>query len=135
MATVREIQNLLSKVELTIDEDDIGDAIEDLNNKLPQYRKVRKDLEAKSTENSKKVKDIADKLDAKDGKVDGKISASIWNEYGISHTKQDISIDDAENAIHDMLETSATKALREFHSKQNEEALLKQKRIAEEFGL
>ena len=31
MATVREIQNLLSKVELTIDEDDIGDAIEDLN--------------------------------------------------------------------------------------------------------
>ena len=33
MATVREIQNLLSKVELTIDEDDIGDAIEDLNNK------------------------------------------------------------------------------------------------------
>ena len=109
--------------------------LEDFNNKLSQFREVRKDLEVKTTKNSKKVKDIADKLDAKDGKVDGKISASIWNEYGISHTNQDISIDDAENAIHDMLETNGLKALRESHSKQKEDALQKQKRIAEEFGL
>ena len=74
-------------------------SIEDLNNKLPQYRKVRQDLEAKSTENSKKVKDIADKLDAKDGKVDGKISASIQNEYSGENVQQDISVDDAKKAI------------------------------------
>lgn len=53
--------------------------------------------------NNTEAGSIAKELDAQDGSVDGRISASVWNEYidkwGGGHVKENISIKDATNII------------------------------------
>ncbi len=71
----------------------------DLNAKLTGFRERMNNAEASGANTSKRLNDIVEKLDAKDGKVDGKISASIWNEYSGKNVQQDISVNDAKRAI------------------------------------
>ena len=56
MATVREIQDLLSKVEITIDENDIGDAVQVLH--IGEYLEKGETIEETLIKNTSKSRNM-----------------------------------------------------------------------------
>ncbi len=101
-----------------------------INNKLNNIRTSARNLEARAANSSERTANIVDKLDAKDGKKDGKISASVWSEYSGQKQTTDISAKDAEMMINQQLESKQDTALRESKAKDQERYLKEQK-----FGL